>query len=121
MYTLLQDLRYGTRISLRHLGLNLFVVLALVFAGNAQDTQAQRLFQPEDLFRIWQVGTVAWSPNGRYAAIEIVRPGRTLDRTVPTGELRLLDVRTQKLSTLSSNASAYLGFFNPVWSPDGRR
>jgi hypothetical protein len=44
-----------------------------------------------------------------------------LDRTVPTGELRLLNVRTRSWRTLSSGARAYLGFFNAVWSPDGRR
>ena len=70
---------------------------------------------------MWQVGAIAWSPDGRYAAIEILRPGRTLDRTVLTGEIRLLAVRARTWRTLSPNASAYLGFFSATWSPDGRR
>src|SRR5262245_21564788 len=119
MQTLWQDLRYGARMLLKQSGFFLMAVLMLSLPGNAQ--QAKRLFQPEDLFRVWQVGAIAWSPDGRYAAIEILRPSRTLDRTVPTGEIRLLDARTRTLRTLSSNAGAYLGFFNAVWSPNGRR
>jgi hypothetical protein len=61
---------------LKHPSFTLMAVLMLSLAGNAQ--QAQRLFQPEDLFRLWQVGAAAWSPDGRYAAIEILRPGHTL-------------------------------------------
>jgi len=119
MQTLWQDLRYGARMLLKQSGFFLMAVLMLSLPGNAQ--QAKRLFQPEDLFRLWQVAAVAWSPDGHYAAIEILRPGHTLDRTAPTGEIRLLDARTRTLRTLSSNAGAYLGFFNAVWSPNGRR
>jgi len=59
----------------------------------AQQTSAQRTFQPEDLFRVQQIGAIAWSPDGRYAAIEISKSDRTLDRSVPSGEIQLLDVR----------------------------
>lgn len=52
MQTLVQDLRYGARRLLKQLGFSLIVALALACAGSAQDTYAQRLFQPEDLFRI---------------------------------------------------------------------
>jgi dipeptidyl aminopeptidase/acylaminoacyl peptidase len=82
--------------------------------------QQQRLFQPEDLFRIRQVGATRWSPDGRYVSIEFTRPGRSLG-TVPTSEIQLLDVKTRTLRALSSNAPEYLGFFNAVWSPDGQR
>ena len=77
--------------------------------------------QPKDLFRIREVGATAWSPDGRYVAIEFTRPGRTLDGSVPTNEIALLDVKVRTLHTLSSNATTYLGFFNAVWSPNGRR
>src|SRR5215475_14873290 len=105
MQTLWQDLRYGARMLLKQSGFFLMAVLMLSLPGNAQ--QAKRLFQPEDLFRLWQVAAVAWSPDGHYAAIEILRPGHTLDRTAPTGEIRLLNVRTRTWRTLSSNACAY--------------
>lgn len=108
----------------RRLGLlmaALFAFAAFTLEGNAQPTRTQRNFRPEDLFKIWQVGSTVWSPDGHYAAIVILRPGRTLDNNVPTGEIRLLDVRTRTLRTLSSNSNAYQGFFNPVWSPGGKR
>lgn len=111
MQTIVQDLHHGVRM--------LLMALTLSLAARAQS--APRLFQPEDLFRVWQVGNVAWSPDGRYAAIEIVRPGRTLDRTAATSEIRLLNVRARTLRALSSKAGANLSFFNAVWSPDGRR
>jgi len=87
----------------------------------AQRAPAQRMLRPEDLFRVREVGATAWSPDGRYAAIEFTRPGATLDSTVPTNEIALLDVKARTLRTLSSNAPAYWGFFNALWSPDGRR
>ncbi len=87
----------------------------------APSAQAERRFQPEDLFRIRQVGAVAWSANGLYATVELTKAGRTLDSVVPANDLALLDVKTHALSTLSSEADSYLGFFNAVWSPNGQR
>lgn len=81
----------------------------------------QRTFRPEDLFRIRQVGGTAWSPDESYVAIEFTRPGTTLDSSIPTNEIALLDVKARTLRMLTSNAAAYVGFFNAVWSPDGRR
>jgi len=48
--------------------------------SNPQQTRGQRLFQPEDLFRIWRIGETKWSPDGGFSAIEVLRPGRTLLR-----------------------------------------
>ncbi len=87
----------------------------------AQTKPTRRLFQPEDLFRSWQVGATAWSPDGHNVAIEMLRPNHVLDRGVPSGEIRLLDVRTRTFRTLSPTAEAYLGFFNMVWSQSGTR
>jgi dipeptidyl aminopeptidase/acylaminoacyl peptidase len=87
----------------------------------AQQALARRTLLPEDLFRVRHVGATAWSPDGRFVAIEFSRPGHALDPTVPTNEITLLDVKTRTLRTLSSNATSYLGFFNAVWSPNGRR
>jgi hypothetical protein len=91
------------------------------FNNNAQQKRVgQALFQPKDLFRVWQIGSSKWSPDGRYSAIEVLRPGRTLDRSVPTGEIRVLDAETRSLRTISSQSRAYIGFFNPMWSSDSR-
>jgi dienelactone hydrolase len=87
----------------------------------AQQVLAQRKFQPEDLFSVRQVGAVAWSAAGLYATIELSRPARTLDSNVPTNEIALLDVNAGTLRTVSSNAPRYVGFFNAIWSPNGRR
>jgi dipeptidyl aminopeptidase/acylaminoacyl peptidase len=95
-------------------------VINLSFNGTAQQTPRQRLFQPEDLFRVWQIGATRWSPDGRFSVIEVLRPGRTLDRSLPTGEIRILDAGTRTLRTISSPSPVYIGFFNPIWSPDGR-
>jgi len=97
----------------------LVVPFVAALALNAA-AQQQRFFQPEDLFRIRQVGQTRWSPDGRYVSIEFTRPGRSLD-TVPTAELQILDVKTRTLRALSSNAPEYFGFFNAVWSSDGQR
>jgi dipeptidyl aminopeptidase/acylaminoacyl peptidase len=87
---------------------------------SAQQVLPQRKFQPEDLFRVRRVGAVAWSADGLRAAIELTRPDRSLGSEV-SNEMGLLDVKSQTLRTLSSNAPRYVGFFNPKWSPDGQR
>jgi dipeptidyl aminopeptidase/acylaminoacyl peptidase len=82
---------------------------------------SQRTLRPVDLFNVRQVGAAAWSPDGRYAAIEIGRPSARLGGDVPTKEMALLNVRARILYTISSKAAEYVGFFNAVWSPDGQR
>ena len=88
---------------------------------DAQQVLAQRKFQPEDLFRVRQVGAVAWSADGLYATIELTRPGRSLDSVVPTSEIALLDVKARAIRTVTSDEARYFGFFNASWSPNGRR
>jgi dipeptidyl aminopeptidase/acylaminoacyl peptidase len=78
-------------------------------------------FAPTDLFRVRQPGAVAWSPDGLHAVIELTRPGRTLDSSIPSAELVMLDVQARSLRALSPARGSELGFFNAVWSPDGRR
>jgi dipeptidyl aminopeptidase/acylaminoacyl peptidase len=87
----------------------------------ARQVPSLKTFQPDDLFRVRRVGATAWSPDGQYAAIELTRPGRTLDGRVPTNEIELLDVKARTMHTLSSSATEYLGFFNATWSPNGKK
>ena len=105
----------------RSLPMTLLVLAAVSLETSAQQTSPGRYFRPDDLFRVQTISSTTWSPDGRYVAIEISNPARTLDRTIPSAEIRLLDVHTQSLRPLSSNSSAYLGFFNAVWSPNGQR
>ena len=79
-----------------------------------------RTLRPDDLFNVRRVGATAWSPDGQYATIEISKPSRWLDG-VPTNDLSLLDVSSRSLRPLSPRSSAYIGFFNAVWSQDSRR
>ncbi len=95
--------------------------LFLPFGVTCQPAPVQRSLRPEDLFHVRQVGATAWSADGRLATIELSRPGRWLDTSLPSSEIALLDVKTNTLRTVSSNATRYLGFFSSVWSPDGRR
>lgn len=94
------------------------VLFAMEVTGQTGDNA--RPFAPDDLFRIRRVGATAWSPNGLFATIEFSKESRWLDG-VPTNDLSLLDVKTRSLRPLSPKGSAYLGYFNAVWSPDSRR
>jgi dipeptidyl aminopeptidase/acylaminoacyl peptidase len=76
--------------------------------------------RPDDLFQLRTIGAITWSPDGGYATIEISKPSRWLG-SVPTSDLALLDVKMQAIRPLSPRSPAYLGFFNAVWSPDGKR
>src|SRR5882672_9928442 len=80
---------------------------------------AQSRFRPEDLFRVRRLGAVTWSPDSRYAAIELSRPGRALFGA-PSAEIGLIDVQARAMTIVSSSAPAYRGVFNATWSPGGR-
>src|SRR5215469_4896501 len=92
----------------------------LAFACACLPLASQGSFRPEDLFRVRRPGAVMWSPNGRFATIELSRPGRALDG-VPSTEIGLIDVKSRAMTTISSSSPTYLGFFNAIWSPGGQR
>jgi dipeptidyl aminopeptidase/acylaminoacyl peptidase len=101
----------------------LTILLAIVLAATAvgaEQSPAPRPFRPEDQFRIRRVGAVAWAPDGKYATIEITKTGRWLD-SVPANDIALVDVAARTVRPLSSPSVAYVGFFNALWSSDGRR
>ena len=79
-----------------------------------------RTLRPDDLFQLRRIGATAWSPDGQYATIEFSKPSRWLD-SVPANDLTLLHMKTRSLRLLSPRSSAYIGFFNAVWSRDSRR
>ena len=103
----------------RQLGI-LFVLILSGFDLTAQTVANTRTLRPGDLFQMRRIGSIAWSPDGRYATIEISKPSRWLG-SLPTNDLALLDVKMQSIRPLSPRSAAYLGFFNVVWSPDGKR
>jgi dipeptidyl aminopeptidase/acylaminoacyl peptidase len=86
----------------------------------AAQTPPARRFRPEDMFNVRRVGAAAWAPDGRHVAIEFSKPSRWLD-SVPTSDISALDVKTRTFRRLSPVSDLYVGFFNTVWSPSGRR
>jgi len=97
----------------------LFLGLA-AFATHADLDAQQRLMQPADLFEFERIGLIAWSRARSRAAIEVHRPGRWLDRSIPTAEIAVLDVASGELRTISPSSPDVIGFFRPAWSPDDR-
>ncbi len=81
----------------------------------------RRLLQPEDLFRVERVGAIAWSPDGQRATVEINRPGRWIDRGIPTAQIHLLDLRENTFKSISLRSPAFVGFFGARWAPTGKR
>ncbi len=98
------------------------LVLSVIFLSiAAQSASKERRFQPEDLFRIRQLGACSWSSDGAHVVFELTDASRTLDSALPTSELVLLNTRSHALHTLAAIKQPYVGFFHPIWSPDGHR
>jgi dipeptidyl aminopeptidase/acylaminoacyl peptidase len=97
-----------------------FAAGALLCAATEARGQT-RLLQPEDLFRVERIGAIAWTPARERAAIEIRRPGRWLDGSIPTSDIGVLDVASGALRVVSPSSRAYVGFFGASWSPNGKR
>jgi dipeptidyl aminopeptidase/acylaminoacyl peptidase len=98
----------------------LLLTIAVSIDLAAAQSAKKRSFRPDDMFRIRRLGVVAWSPDAKYAAVEITKTGRWLD-SVPASDLVLVDVRARTLRPISPPSAAYVGFFNALWSPDSRR
>jgi len=77
----------------------LLACLGLATLSAHADLRAQpRLLQPADLFELERIGRIAWSPARTRAAIEIHRPSRWLDPSIPAAEIAVLDVESGALS-----------------------
>jgi dipeptidyl aminopeptidase/acylaminoacyl peptidase len=85
----------------------------ILLAGGALRAQPT-LFQPSDLFRIQHTDAIAWSPDGRHAAIEFTKPGESIDPAIPAKYIAILDAQTRTLRRVADG-------FNPVWSPDSKQ
>jgi hypothetical protein len=110
------NLRISTR---THRAIRAVVATSTLVATNA--AAQQRLLQPQDLFRVERVGAITWSADRARAAVEIRRPGRWLDQSIPTAQIGIVDAETGRLRIVSSPLRAHLGFFGARWSPAGRR
>ncbi|MFN0106403.1 MAG: hypothetical protein ACKV2U_30470 [Bryobacteraceae bacterium] len=98
-----------------------FVLIVIAGLTPALGQAANRKFDPVDLFQIREAGTVVWTPDGLYAAVELSRPRRSLDPTVPANEIAALDLASRKLVPITSAAREYVGFFGAAWSGSGSK
>ena len=102
---------------------------ATVVNVQVQDSSEQnmRALLPEDLFRFEQVTGMELSPDGEWLAFERVRTGNS-------GKVKSLTIFKQtrtdiwaapasggKPTAVTAGAETGIGFFRPLWSPDGKR
>ena len=97
-------------------------------AGRGARAQAPHGLTMDDVLRLEELDAVVPSPDGKYVAIEVARPISDIARLHMTSLdsrprrdiwiVRLSDGSRQQLTHGSATGS---GWFDPVWSPDGRR
>jgi dipeptidyl aminopeptidase/acylaminoacyl peptidase len=91
-------------------------VLAVAMTVTSAVAQQPRPLQPEDYYRLQQVGGSQLSPDGRYLlyTVQTVRREQN-DRITHVWFADLATGKTQRLSTAGVNST------NPGWTPDGKR
>lgn len=109
-------------------GLSISVLLlGFVFSGYAQ----QRRFEPSDLSRLERVGnrysSFAVSPDGELLAFVIERPKsaptpQLIESTIEEerSDIWLVSLRNYRTWKLTDGLPDGIGFFMPIWSPDGK-
>ena len=107
------------------------ILLILTNAGDvarSQLTPHGRAMTPEDLLARQTLRETVLSPDGKWAAIVIERPGK-VDEAYERGYLRGLE-RTdiwlastdgKTLLNVTRGEAVHAGHWNPVWSPDSQR
>src|SRR5689334_13542475 len=99
-----------------------FMLAVAVLCATAHQALAQpRAMRPDDLFRFARIGAIAWSPDGRRAAVEIHQPSLWLTSTVPTAQIAIVEAASAQLRTITAASPGIIGFFGPSWSPDNRQ
>lgn len=79
----------------------------------------QRAMVPEDLFRIERIGAISWSPDRRWAAMEMPQSGWWIDANIPTASIPVVDAASARIRTIAPDSAALIGFFGAAWAPDG--
>ena len=97
------------------------VAFVATAAPDTQEASAPRRLEPQDLFRVEEVGAVAWAGDGSRAAIEMVRPSTFLDAPERRSDIWMVDAQAKTIRRLTDGARSGMGFWSPAWSPDGRR
>lgn len=101
----------------RRLSCNVLLMLGVASALGAQ----KRPMTPDDLFRIAEIGSVSWSPDGRFVAVGISSGLEVLDGSVRNTRIWILDPRSRALRPLQVPDTSLAAAWHPVWSPDGSK
>src|SRR5262245_23590038 len=105
-----------------------WIVLAGCPRLSPEAVRGQRGMTVEDLLSVERLGTIALSPDGRWAAVAIQRSKREAGffaRTRLGGDDRcdlwLVETSTGERRRLTDGAADGSGYWAPAWSPDGER
>src|SRR5262245_33399883 len=116
----------------KHL-LRVVLVGAVILVGPGDIARSQnaangRAMVPEDLLTLQSIYETAFSPDGKWAAVVVERPrkaGESYERGYLGGlersDIWLASTDGKKLTNVTRGEVIHAGFWNPVWSPDGKR
>jgi len=108
-------------------------IIALILIGTthlarSQEAAKSRAMTPEDLLTVQSIRETAFSPDGKWAAVVIERPkkpGEAYERGYLGGlersDIWLASTDGKKLVNITRGEATHSGYWNPVWSPDGKR
>ena len=106
-------------------------VALLVVAANIARGQGAvngRAMVPEDLLTSQSIKETVFSPDGKWAALVVDRPrkpGESYERGYLGGlersDIWLAATDGRKLVNVTRGEAIHAGYWNPVWSPDGKR
>lgn len=106
----------------------LTVAAAFVLTAGAAAAQQQRPMEIEDLFTLEQLGTVVASPDGSWLAIVVARSRSRLETygngsggDVAHADIWIAPREGGAPRNLTNGRPDKRGYWNPVWSPDGKR
>lgn len=109
----------------------LCVALVLIRPGDVARSQPNapgRAMVPQDLLTVHAIKATAFSPDGMWAAIVIQRPKKVGESYEPgyLGGLERSDVWLastdgKTLINVTRGEAVHAGYWNPLWSPDGKR
>jgi dienelactone hydrolase len=107
--------------------------IALISVGRGEIARSQinekgRAMVPEDLLTVQSIKETVFSPDGNWVAVVVERPrkaGESYERGylggVERSDIWLASTDGKKLVNVTRGEPFHAGYWNPVWSPDGKR